>query len=52
MAGEGGPTTATRDLLQWIQSSGQFKDLADFHAVCSRCPHCPWAGRDSRTPVG
>ncbi len=42
MAGAGGPTDTASALHAWIVQSPRFRSLAEFHAVCADCPHCPW----------
>jgi hypothetical protein len=47
-AGSVGPSDTTAHLCSWIDDSGRFDSLEDFHRVCALCEHCQW----SREPGG
>lgn len=42
-AGSIGPRAITEQLLKWIEESGEFASLEQFHQVCESCEHCQWA---------
>lgn len=39
----GGPADTGFKLKHWIEHSGKFSNLDDFHKVCEKCVHCQWA---------
>lgn len=41
-AGRGGPVEMAGELRRWIQQSGRFASLEDFHRVCETCEHRQW----------
>jgi len=46
----GEPIDSTNEILEWIEDSGKFKDMGEFHSVCEKCFHCQWS-MDAEAPL-
>lgn len=38
-ARRGGPVDTAQELEAWIDKTGSYKDLDEFHKVCEQCEH-------------